>query len=199
MAFVITVLKYLGCKYINTFGFVFFFFAFLTVSFVSWPCGSCYLDSVSEYARLVAAPYFNVTPLSCSCEALLLCAMFDKSLCKECGQTPAPLKPLRARGHGNTVCLWGLRILGNANCYISHHQACVTVPFHCPLCPLYWEICNIMRIHNGDLIWGEVQELKLRKWELTEQSRCVSRKKPIPSCNPICFYFHYLPLNDNTQ
>lgn len=117
--------------------------------------------------------------------------MFDKSLCKECGQTPAPLKPFRARGHGNCVCLWGPC---NANCYISPHQACVTVSFHRPLCPLYWEICNIMRGDNGDLIRGEVQRLKLPKWEFREQSHCVSRKKPIPYCNSIYFYFRYLAV-----
>ena len=48
-----------------------------------------------------------------------------------------------------------------------------------------------------DLIRGEVQRLKLPKWEFREQSRCVSRKKNktkknTPSRNPICFYFRYL-------
>ncbi|CAB1432818.1 unnamed protein product [Pleuronectes platessa] len=46
----------------------------------------------------------GLTSFICSCEALLLCAMFDKSLCKECEQTPAPLKLFRATGHGNRIC-----------------------------------------------------------------------------------------------
>lgn len=73
---------------------------------------------------------------------------------------------------------------------LSHFTA------HCVLF-FYWEMCNIMRGRNGEPIRGEVQELKLPKWELTEQSCCMSHKKnPIPSCNMICFYFHYLHVKE---
>lgn len=161
---------------------------FLTTN---WPWRNCYLDSGCKCACLAAELYFNETPLSCSCEALLLCAMFDKSLCKECAQTPAPLKPFRATGHGN--CVFGPGILSSANCYFSQHRACITVSFHCPLWPLYLESCNIMRDDNGDFIRGEVEWLKLPKWEFGEQSHYVSRKTLSP-LQLYLFYFRYLPV-----
>lgn len=162
---------------------------FLTTN---WPWRNCYLDSGCKGACLAAELYFNETPLSCSCEALLLCAMFDKSLCKECAQTPAPLKPFRATGHGN--CVFGPEILSSANCYFSQHRACITVSFHCPLWPLYLESCNIMRDDNGDFIRGEVEWLKLPKWEFGEKSHYVSRK----TLSPLQLYLFLLPLSTHS-
>lgn len=97
------------------------------------------------------------------------------------------------------VCLWGLRILGSVNCYIPHHQACVTVSFHRPLRRLYCRICNIMRGDNTDLIRGEVQRFKLPKWQFGERLHCVSCKNPFPLATQSVSTSVIYPLKDNTQ
>lgn len=182
--------------FVTTIHTIFFCLAvFLTTD---WPWRGCYLDSGCKCACPAAELYFNETPLSCSCEALFPRAMFDKSLCKECAQTPAPLKPLRATGHGN--CVFRPRILGSANCYFSQQRACVTVSFHCPLWPLYLESCNIMRGDNGDFIRGEAERLELPRREFVEQAHYVSCKTHSPPFATVSVFTSVIyPLNDNTQ
>lgn len=111
-----------------------------------------------------------------------------------CVRTPAPLKPFRARGHWNSVCLCGLGILGSANCSISQHWACVTVSFHCPLWLLFTGWCVIL----WEATMKISSEVKLRG--LSYQSKSLANScgvclvKPISSWYLICFYLRYLAV-----